>query len=1229
MRGICVLVLLLTPIYGLFAQNKPEKQKGLLWEISGNGIAKTGYLYGTMHVSEKLVFNLSDSFFLALQHADVVALETNHDEWQSFTNGLMGMGREALDYAGSYGTRNEYQNLYFGSFLFAPPSREMLAGLLSAKPSMTNEFLYRSNEYQQDYEEDTYLDLFIFQAGKKLGKNVIGLETLEGSYEAVMRARLPDPDATKERRNYNPSGDLSLEVAYREQDLALIDSINRMTSPGKNFQHWMLDERNTLMTHGIDSILQKGSSIFAAVGAAHLPGETGVIQQLRKLGYQLRPVQFTDRKGTTDKDAIDKLRYPVALARNFLTDSSWSAATPGQFYRTINQDGMQQYLCADMSNGAFYAVNRLNTNGWWQGQSEQYISERIDSLIYEHIPGKIYARNRITSPFLGHEISSRTRRGDVLRFKIMVTPQEVVVFSAGGNGNYAQGPEVDSFLNSITLETKQEQKTLLEPTHGGFKINFPRPLSYNSTEQENPTKFLAVSEIGKDSSVYFLYRTNYHDFKYIEEDTFELNIIGESIAEQFTKQAPTMQLVADAPYPTQDISFTAQDGSTHFFLRLVIDGPLYYLLGCRKKDDVKPTAFFNSFEIQDFKYSEKFSETIDTVYHYKVTTLPKKVPKSKAFLDRLRKLYEESAQKMKEKSYEEEYYYADKTEQYSVLASPYMDELISLRVFNAPQGLMSPSIDSLKSSMLQNLSDQHNLLIKSVQWEDQKGVLVGNLMLADTNSTRGIRVKLFVINRKSYRLMATVNQNRLESGFIRSVFNSFQPTDSLDGTSLFGQRNLRFLQTIYSVDSLERASGLDALSEEWRLEFKPEDFPALKRALVHSGFDKLRFRDRRVLINALGSFDSQEALNFALQFYKTHSDSLRYQASILRALAHMQTKNSMEALLDLMLEQPIFLSEEMDQIFAEMSDTLKLASTFVPKLLKLAELDAFRDKVYNLLESMVTSGLIRSKSYRPLMPTLLRESSWDISRYQFMEESRRERASDNYGVYEDISAVDIMRNLRLLAPGLKKNPAIKSLTERLLKIADPVTKVKVYGLYLQQDIPVDRALLEPFYVNPKTHFPLFQQLKYSNKFNSYPGWFTDTISLIKSYIVAQKEVGYSSVNSIDSIRFLSRHPFKVFKRPVFLYFFEVKEKDSKNWILTQLTVEQSLKFFSKQEKKKNDDLFLTMGRYYWDQPQIRTLTNVQEKDKAEYIRKKLGEMRFANRMRYRSTQEDNYYYPND
>ncbi len=74
----------------LAAQNAPDKRKGLLWEISGNGIARPGYLYGTMHVPEKLAFNLSDSFFIALKQVDIVALETDHDQWQAFTELLNG-----------------------------------------------------------------------------------------------------------------------------------------------------------------------------------------------------------------------------------------------------------------------------------------------------------------------------------------------------------------------------------------------------------------------------------------------------------------------------------------------------------------------------------------------------------------------------------------------------------------------------------------------------------------------------------------------------------------------------------------------------------------------------------------------------------------------------------------------------------------------------------------------------------------------------------------------------------------------------------------------------------------------------------------------------------------------------------------------------------------------------------------------------------------------------------
>ena len=70
------------PSYSQNSRIKPNKYPSLLWEIRGKGIAKPSYLFGTMHVSSKMAFNLSDSFYLGIRSAQVVALETNPGTWQ-------------------------------------------------------------------------------------------------------------------------------------------------------------------------------------------------------------------------------------------------------------------------------------------------------------------------------------------------------------------------------------------------------------------------------------------------------------------------------------------------------------------------------------------------------------------------------------------------------------------------------------------------------------------------------------------------------------------------------------------------------------------------------------------------------------------------------------------------------------------------------------------------------------------------------------------------------------------------------------------------------------------------------------------------------------------------------------------------------------------------------------------------------------------------------------------
>src|ERR1700680_1844377 len=82
-RRIVLLAFLVLQIFFLPAQKTQDKKyPTLLWEITGNGLSKPSYLFGTMHVSSKMVFHLSDSFYLGIKNSDVVALELDPLLWQ-------------------------------------------------------------------------------------------------------------------------------------------------------------------------------------------------------------------------------------------------------------------------------------------------------------------------------------------------------------------------------------------------------------------------------------------------------------------------------------------------------------------------------------------------------------------------------------------------------------------------------------------------------------------------------------------------------------------------------------------------------------------------------------------------------------------------------------------------------------------------------------------------------------------------------------------------------------------------------------------------------------------------------------------------------------------------------------------------------------------------------------------------------------------------------------------
>src|SRR6187549_3085703 len=85
MRNLTAFAISIFSFFVSFSQPTkilPKNYPSLLWQITGNGLKKPSYLFGTMHVSNKLAFHLSDSFYYALKNVDAVALELNPDLWQ-------------------------------------------------------------------------------------------------------------------------------------------------------------------------------------------------------------------------------------------------------------------------------------------------------------------------------------------------------------------------------------------------------------------------------------------------------------------------------------------------------------------------------------------------------------------------------------------------------------------------------------------------------------------------------------------------------------------------------------------------------------------------------------------------------------------------------------------------------------------------------------------------------------------------------------------------------------------------------------------------------------------------------------------------------------------------------------------------------------------------------------------------------------------------------------------
>ena len=431
-------------------------ENGLLWEITGKGLTKPSYVYGTMHVSSKLAFHLGDSFYYALRKVDMVALEQNLDtvidDWV--------IERDR--------SRNKYGSQYFprtslNTFDINKIDKNDINRAISYDPYVLNSIMFRTNEDDEDFQQETYLDLYIYRLGKKMGKIIGGVEDYKEADRLVKNAQKGAREDYKDRRkngnddNYYKFRNFDFNEAYRKGNIKLIDSFERTTN-GPKFMEYMLFVRNENMVRRMDSIMQLDVSLFTGVGCAHLGAERGVLNLLVKEGYTLRPVQSMANRISDISKKYDDMQYPLTYSLQVSPDSTFTAQIPGDWIQAFNNSTFKVFIYPELVNGYFYTVYKLNTNGTFFGEKPEEILLKVDSSLFESVPGKIMEQKDITiDGYKGYEILNKTTEGDFQRYYIIVKPLEVCIFKLGGKKEYAKSADANKFFESIRFYITAQQ----------------------------------------------------------------------------------------------------------------------------------------------------------------------------------------------------------------------------------------------------------------------------------------------------------------------------------------------------------------------------------------------------------------------------------------------------------------------------------------------------------------------------------------------------------------------------------------------------------------------------------------------------------------------------------------------------------------------------------------------------------------------------------------------------
>ncbi len=1044
-----LLFVLLIFTSSAWAQDDSQpKYNSLLWKITGQGMDQPSYLYGTMHVSQKLAFHLGDPFFEALESTDMVALELNPNKWMKDLS-ESDLLDEAYSLYANYGS-----NFYADAFKFPLPKNRDFATQLANNDNLINGLLYRSNTYTQEFEEETYLDLYIFQTSRRMGKDVFSLEKYQEVMEFSRKAMIPDSE--EEKPNYRKTRDLFkdgspqelLQDAYRKGDLNMVDSISNLMNPSLNYQKYMLWERNKIMAANMDSIIQSGTSLFTGVGAAHLPGEHGVIELMRSKGYTLTSInKGSGGKSKKYEKKYDNIIVPFTFSNQAIENSFYSLDAPGKMYSMPVFGNVISYIHPDMANGAYYWVKRIKTYAPLQGHSLDYTLQRIDSLLYENIPGEITQKQTINiGGYPGIDLINKTRQGDYQHYQIVVTPLEALIFKVGGKKEFVLD-HCSPYFDNIQLSLPSGKNILkTSPPEGGFSVDLPdyQVLYRLKSSAQSGGPGLEYQALDAQGNYFLARKTVLNDLKYIEENEFELKQFVKQFIEDDRYDTLFTRLGTYDKHPCLDVTYTIKDLDKKLHARIIIQGANYYQLSQltnQSFDQCLP--FFNSLKFEPIFYAEDFEELIDTTLRFSAHTI--KISKEAEMVRQSQMIFKNFSDKKKKNDYKFK-------NAYRQLLSTNTGEEIGITMERFNVFTYYPNIDSLWASEIRywKKDNKFDIIRRSQAKEDSLYTM--SLTVVDPHSSQGMMVKQVLNKHTLYTLQTEIDTLLEPSEFVKETYRSFEILpDTIQQRSIFAANNKIFFDFITSSDSAKIAHAFDYMG---KINFEKSDEQQLLNLLNHFNFKDQGIQERADLMLQLSAIDTKNTRAFLQDEYLKNEDTTTYQIAALSALAGMKTVESIKTLKNLLVNNPTIPSSDsdLDNFYDYLTDSLAISKLVFPDFIELSVFPEYKQNNLYLLSSAVYYHHLKNKGIKKYKRQLINEALIELKRQFAKEEGKNER--DNYSYFRSQENSTLINYGIIIAPWYKKEEKVKKFFREIERLEDKKTVTNILCNMEYAGIPV-------------------------------------------------------------------------------------------------------------------------------------------------------------------------------